>query len=82
MIRHTEIDNKSLISKIRRGEIWFGGNRVLKIYGKLSCASGKRMKKENRVFFNSKEEALHAGFRPCGHCMKDEYLLSISRQAK
>ncbi|WP_335338004.1 Ada metal-binding domain-containing protein [Pedobacter sp. PACM 27299] len=37
------------------------------------CKSGKRMKKENRVFFSSQEAAVKHGFRPCGHCMKTEY---------
>ena len=53
--------------------IRFAGNKVLKIYGRLNCRSGKRMKKKNRVFFQSEDEALALGFRPCGHCMKEEY---------
>jgi methylphosphotriester-DNA--protein-cysteine methyltransferase len=31
------------------------------------------MKPENRVFFRIEEEAVQAGFRPCGHCLKKEY---------
>lgn len=31
------------------------------------------MKKENRVFFQSEKEALHFGFRPCGHCLKEKF---------
>ncbi|WP_262897500.1 Ada metal-binding domain-containing protein [Algoriphagus aestuariicola] len=58
---------------IRKGELTFAGNSKLKIYGKLSCGSGKRMKAENRVFFTSEAEALERNFRPCGHCMKEEY---------
>lgn len=50
-----------------------GGNLKLKIYGKLNCKSGKRMKKQNRVFFSSEEEAIEHNFRPCGHCMKSKY---------
>ncbi|WP_262902036.1 Ada metal-binding domain-containing protein [Pinibacter aurantiacus] len=61
---------------IRAKEINFGGNAKLKIYGKLSCKSGKRMKRENRVFFHSGEEAILSGYRPCGHCMRKEYLLN------
>jgi methylphosphotriester-DNA--protein-cysteine methyltransferase len=60
-------------NKIRNGEINFGGNRKLKIYGFLSCTSGKRMKSENRVFFTSEQEARRNNYRPCGHCMKAEY---------
>jgi len=55
------------------GQINFAGNLKLKIYGTLNCASGKRMKPENRVFFASDSEAAGAGFRPCGHCMREAY---------
>jgi methylphosphotriester-DNA--protein-cysteine methyltransferase len=58
---------------VRAGKIRFAGNQQLKIYGTLTCSSGKRMKKINRVFFSSEHEATQAGFRPCGHCMKDFY---------
>lgn len=74
MIRHIDISQPLLRSKIKSKEILLGGNMKLKIYGKLSCNSGKRMKTENRIFFASKEEALKQGFRPCGHCMKGEYI--------
>lgn len=73
MIRHSEISNNDLRSKIRQQEIRFGGNRKLKIYGTMSCASGKKMKRENRVFFSSEKEATKSGFRPCGHCLKQKY---------
>ena len=58
---------------IRAGEIAWGGNRPLKIYGTLTCPSGKRTKRENRVFFASEEEALAAGYRPCGTCQREKY---------
>lgn len=73
MIQHSEINNNNLRNQIKRKEICFGGNRNLKIYGTLQCKSGKRMKKENRVFFISESEAVKNGFRPCGHCMKVNY---------
>ncbi|MXV52861.1 metal-binding protein [Pedobacter sp. HMF7647] len=57
------------------GEVTFAGNRNLKIFGGLKCDSGKRMKVKNRVFFRNKEEALSLGYRPCGHCLKSEYIL-------
>ena len=80
MIRHIDFkDNKKgksqLHQLIRQGKIIFAGNVSLKIYGKLSCNSGKRMKKMNRVFFESAEEAIVLGYRPCGHCMRDAYLV-------
>jgi methylphosphotriester-DNA--protein-cysteine methyltransferase len=63
---------------VQSGGIRFAGNRKLKIYGRLNCASGKRMKKVNRVFFTSEEEAVRFGYRPCGHCMRMEYNLWLS----
>lgn len=57
-----------------------GGHRKLKIYGRLDCPSALRhIAKGNyvryRVFFADEETAVAAGFRPCGICMKEEYLL-------
>lgn len=75
MIKHIDINNAELHRKIRQNEIRFGGNENLKIYGTLKCKSGKRMKKENRVFFASERGAVKSGFRPCGHCMKNKYKL-------
>ncbi len=73
MIQHNEISDTDLRGKIKQQKICFGGNRKLKIYGTLSCTSGKRMKRENRVFFSSEQEAQQNNYRPCGHCMKAEY---------
>lgn len=73
MIRHSEISDSDLQSKIKQQKIGLGGNIKLKIYGTLSCTSGKRMKRENRVFFMTEKEAIENDFRPCGHCMKTEY---------
>ena len=39
-----------------------------KIFGRLTCKSGMRMKKENRVFFHSLEDAVNEGYRPCKKC--------------
>lgn len=47
---------------------WNGGRPDRKIYGLLTCASGMRMKKRNRVFFSSVQAALAAGYRPCKIC--------------
>lgn len=73
MIKHLDVNDSILRSKIKQKEICFGGNRKLKIYGTLQCKSGKRMKRENRVFFVSENEAIKIGYRPCGHCMKTAY---------
>ena len=66
--------SKKLKKLIDHGEISFAGNKNLKIYGLLSCKSGKRMKSTNRVFFVSENEAIENGYRPCGHCMREDYL--------
>ncbi|MET3129321.1 methylphosphotriester-DNA--protein-cysteine methyltransferase [Arcicella rosea] len=66
--------NRVLLSFIKNRKILWAGNRKLKIYGKLNCKSGKRMKNPNRVFFQNEQEAITLGFRPCGHCMRLEYL--------
>jgi len=58
---------------INQRQVSLGGNSKLKIYGTLSCSSGKRMKTENRVFFSNEKEAIVTGYRPCGHCMKAQY---------
>ena len=73
MVQHKDISDVQLRTKIKEGLILFGGNKNLKIYGKLDCKSGHRMKRGNRVFFISKNEALKNNFRPCGHCMKSDY---------
>jgi hypothetical protein len=79
MIFHREIANNEFSGKrklnllIRSGKIVLGGNIMLKIYGRLDCDSGKRMKIRNRVFFESEAEAITLGYRPCGHCMRNKY---------
>lgn len=74
MIKHKEITDIDLRKSIRNYKILLAGNSRLKIYGKLSCSSGKRMKKENRIFFKNETEAIQLGFRPCGHCLRKAYV--------
>jgi methylphosphotriester-DNA--protein-cysteine methyltransferase len=73
MVLHQQISRKELVTKIRNGEIVLAGNLHLKIYGLLNCPSGKRMKKVNRIFFASEQDAINMGFRPCGNCMTPRY---------
>ena len=79
MIYHNDIGisafgiKRKIKELVDQNLITLGGNRKLKIYGTLSCTSGKRMKMVNRVFFASEPEAIENGFRPCGHCMKQKY---------
>ena len=79
MILHEELGHtpfariRTLGRLIREGKVVYAGNRKLKIYGTLRCSSGIRMKTSNRVFFDSGQEAIAQGYRPCGHCMKTAY---------
>lgn len=54
-----------------------GGNRRLKIYGRLACRSAigslPTGYAKHRVFFADEATALAAGYRPCGTCMQAEY---------
>ncbi|OQP53588.1 Ada metal-binding domain-containing protein [Niastella populi] len=80
MIRQRDLGNdvaerKAAVHRlIRNKAITLGGNMPAKIYGTLSCGSGKKMKAENRVFFHNEAEAIAAGYRPCGHCLRAKYL--------
>ncbi|MFW0717006.1 Ada metal-binding domain-containing protein [Pedobacter sp. N23S346] len=73
MLNHVALSSADLTKKIKNKEICLGGNLKLKIYGSLQCKSGKRMKRENRVFFHSDKQAIDAGFRPCTHCLHTKY---------
>jgi methylphosphotriester-DNA--protein-cysteine methyltransferase len=79
MIRDTDITRTELKKMILSSEVKFGGNAKLKIYGTLDCASGKRMKRQNRVFFSTEQDALTAGYRPCGYCLREKYLKWMSK---
>jgi methylphosphotriester-DNA--protein-cysteine methyltransferase len=78
MIDHESITHTNLIQKLKDKSILLGGNKKLKIYGTLNCASGKRMKKENRVFFWSEIEARNEGYRPCGNCLNKTYKIWLT----
>lgn len=73
MYYHSVLSKLPLGRLILSGKIQLGGNSSLKIYGTLSCSSGKRMKTVNRVFFADEAEAMENGYRPCGHCMRAKY---------
>ncbi|MBN8878928.1 MAG: metal-binding protein [Sphingobacteriales bacterium] len=60
--------SRRLKQLIDQDKIQLAGNRKLRIYGTFDCFSGKRMKKENRVFFVSEKEAIESGYRCCKHC--------------
>ena len=75
MVEHCRLTDVTIRRLIKQRQINFGGNKQLKIYGTLHCKSGKRLKRNNRVFFASEQAALQHGYRPCGHCMKAAYQL-------
>jgi len=77
MFYHSELDKQELRRLIKNQTITPAGNSWLKVYGLLSCKSGKRMKRQNRVFFVSVKEALQNGYRPCAHCLRKEYQVWI-----
>lgn len=81
MWSHSQLTTSQLKNLILTGKILFAGNTRLKIYGTLSCTSGKRMKKQNRVFFADEVEAKDYGFRPCGHCLRKQYLKWIAQES-
>jgi len=57
-----------------------GGNSRAKIYGRLDCPQALRALRKggpyrkNRVFFADEATAVAAGYRPCGACMREQYL--------
>jgi methylphosphotriester-DNA--protein-cysteine methyltransferase len=61
----------------REGAGQFGGNRRLRIYGRLDCPSALRALPrgyaKRRVFFADEATAISAGYRPCAVCMPVEY---------
>lgn len=79
MIKQTELGTTkhkqiaAIWTLVKRGTISLAGNRKLKIYGRLDCGSGKRMKPKNRIFFKDDKEAEDRGYRPCGNCMPKRY---------
>ena len=39
-----------------------------RIFGRLDCTSGMKMHRNNRVFFQTLEDAIREGYRPCKKC--------------
>ena len=72
MHNHSTLTAADVRTMIRRQQIRYG-NRRLKVYGLLRCSSGRRMKRENRIFFLNEEEAILVGFRPCAHFIQKQY---------
>ncbi|MDX1608383.1 MAG: Ada metal-binding domain-containing protein [Candidatus Spechtbacterales bacterium] len=60
------LKNGEIVKSRKKGR--YAGWRPGKIFGRLDCKSGMRMKKENRVFFLTWQDAIGAGYRPCKNC--------------
>uniref|UniRef100_A0A2A4YZP7 Metal-binding protein n=1 Tax=OCS116 cluster bacterium TaxID=2030921 RepID=A0A2A4YZP7_9PROT len=71
---HAYFTDQQITDLVQSQTITLGGNKNLKIYGTLKCKSGKRMKRQNRVFFNSEQDAIANDYRPCGNCMRQAYM--------
>ena len=50
------------------GSAAYIGNRNTKKFHSPSCDSVREMKESNRVEFSNREEAIEAGYKPCGRC--------------
>jgi len=58
------------------GKGTLGGNRTLKLYGRLDCSSAIRALPgfaAVRVFFADESTAIAAGYRPCSNCMRERF---------
>jgi Metal binding domain of Ada len=75
MVAHLILSSQEIRQQIKSRKITLGGNKNLMIYGTLSCKSGKKMLQKNRVFFENEADATQNGFRPCGHCLRAEYMV-------
>jgi methylphosphotriester-DNA--protein-cysteine methyltransferase len=75
MIHHKLSTDEFIRKKIREKTILFAGNKSPKIFGLLSCNSGKKINRTNRVFFKSEKDAWKNGYRPCCHCMRSAYIV-------
>jgi Metal binding domain of Ada len=55
-----------------------GGHSRTRVYGRLDCGVGVRNARlghtKHRVFFADEAAAKAAGYRPCGSCMRKEYV--------
>lgn len=67
-------DGSTIISETHGA---LGGNSKAGTYGQLDCsAANSALSKgyaKHRVFFANEQNAIQAGYRPCGRCMRAEY---------
>jgi hypothetical protein len=46
----------------------FIGNKNSHVFHRSTCSSASSMSEKNKVAFSSREEAVDAGYKPCGKC--------------
>lgn len=56
------------VAEIISPDALYIGNKNSKIFHTLSCSSVSNMKESNKVSFSVYEDALSAGYKPCGSC--------------
>ncbi|MEO0097264.1 MAG: Ada metal-binding domain-containing protein [candidate division WOR-3 bacterium] len=67
-IKSSEISNPSLEEKpTEKKLIYIGNSKTLKFH-QSDCQWAKKINPANKVYFNSKEEALKKGYQPCKIC--------------
>jgi len=44
------------------------GNKKSHVFHRSTCSSASSMSEKNKVAFSSREEAIDAGYKPCGKC--------------
>ncbi len=59
--------NKAPVATNPEGKSFFASNRGTKYYP-IDCSSGQTIKKENRIYFATKEEAERAGYELSSSC--------------
>src|SRR3989338_1251059 len=64
---HSSVLQKTEIEKNSTGKKFFASSRGSKYYP-VGCESGKNLKQENRVYFNTREEAEKAGYELSASC--------------
>lgn len=56
------------LSNLRENRSYAGNGRTLRFHS-VACRFGKKISKKNRILFNSKWDAFHAGHSPCAKCL-------------
>ena len=73
ILRHDAVTEATLRTRFRDGSLTMAGNRWLKIYGRLGCPAGRRMRRGSLVFFADATAAEAAGYRFCARCCWASY---------